>query len=468
MTPRMTLARRYMLASFVILVLSAVGIGWWVGKQIERGVTHRTGATSALYVSSFVAPQLRGLAERSSLSPQQVTELDDLLQHTPLEREIVAFKVWGRGGRLLYSTNRDQMGRTFPVTASLRRAWAGEVSSRVSALEEAENVAERERSDRLLETYSPIYGTGTRTVVAVAEFYHRVDELEREITAAQRQSWLGVGLAFALAYLLLAGMVGRASDTIVRQQDQLREKVETLTRLLGRNRELASRVQLAANRTTALNERYLRRISAELHDGPAQQISLALLRLDSVAEHHAGGGELRVSGPDIPADVERMRLSLNHALAEIRTISSGLRLPELDRLTLAQTLERVVRVHERRSGTQVAVTRGELPEDASLPLKITLYRVVEEALNNAHRHAGGVGQHVRVTTQDGRLCLEISDRGPGLNGQRAGDGQEHLGLLGMRERVEGLGGTFRAESPPEGGTRIVAELPLEVTEHALD
>jgi len=76
-----------------------------------------------------------------------------------------------------------------------------------------------------------------------------------------------------LMYLLLAGFIGRASDTIGRQELALRDQVARLTELLAQNVELHERVRRAATRTTALNERFLRRISADLHDGSAQELS---------------------------------------------------------------------------------------------------------------------------------------------------------------------------------------------------
>src|SRR5205809_555232 len=84
-------------------------------------------------------------------------------------------------------------------------------------------------------------------------------------------------------YLLLGGIVRRGGQTIAAQQAELRDKVAQLTALLAQNEALSSRVRTTSARTTALNERFLQRISAELHDGPAQDLAFALLRLDSIA-----------------------------------------------------------------------------------------------------------------------------------------------------------------------------------------
>src|SRR5574338_1255632 len=79
---RATLAQRFMLASLIILIAGMTGIGIWIGNEIKNGVIHRTGATTALYVDSFVAPILQELGSAGSLSAQNHEQLDELLQDT--------------------------------------------------------------------------------------------------------------------------------------------------------------------------------------------------------------------------------------------------------------------------------------------------------------------------------------------------------------------------------------------------
>jgi signal transduction histidine kinase len=303
---------------------------------------------------------------------------------------------------------------------------------------------------------------GTGRVIAVAEFYQTVDDLQKEIAGASRRSWLVVGAAMLVMYVLLALFVRGASHTIQRQQIKLSDQVTQLTDLLGQNAELDERVRRAAARSAKLNERFLRRISAELHDGPAQDLGLALLRLDHVVDH-------TVASPDSgPADcqnnpeLENVQASLQRALTEVRAISSGLGVPQLENLSLEETVWRVVRGHERRTGSKVTVDMADLPLTSSMPVKITLYRVVQEALTNAYRHGGGVSQLVRIGVRDGILELLISDGGPGFDCSETSNWESHLGLAGMRERVESLGGQFYTESQPGKGVQVFARLALKV------
>ena len=109
----------------------------------------------------------------------------------------------------------------------------------------------------------------------------------------------------------------------------------------------------------------------------------------------------------------------------------------------------------------MAIDLDGTPERASLPVKITLYRLVQEALSNATRHAGGVGQAVALCYDAGRLHIEVSDAGPGFVDGGAAEWDKHLGLVGMRERVESLGGNFRVASVPGQGTKIMADLSVD-------
>ena len=233
-----------------------------------------------------------------------------------------------------------------------------------------------------------------------------------------------------------------------------------LTDLLAQNAALHERVRRAAARATALNERVLRRISADLHDGPVQDLGLALLRLDhtlALAEKPGLPEETRL----LTDDLEVIQSAIQRALAEMRALSAGMGVPHLNDLTLPQTLARAVHAHQRRTETAVTLDLDGTPERASLPVKITLYRLVQEALTNAYRHAGGMGQSVALCYDAGRLHVEVSDAGPGFVDGGAAEWDKHLGLVGMRERVESLGGNFRVASAPGRGTKIIADLTVD-------
>lgn len=456
----LNLSQRFRLASLVILLAGMAGIGAWVAQQVETGVVHRTGATTALYVDSFVAPQLQELASSDALQPEHAQALGNFIQNTPIGKEFVAFKVWNTRGQLLFSTDKTPVGRTYPMHEGLLRARLGTVFSEVSPLDQVENAPLAASHSQLLETYSPVWLSGTDKVIAVAEFYQLTDELDAEIRVLQVRSWMVVGLAMLGMYLLLAGFVGRASNTITSQGIELDRKVRQLTALLSRNRELHDRVKRAAASVALLNENYLRRIGSELHDGPAQDLGLALLKLDAAAGELEARAAARVD-QGILRQLGEAQTSVANALKEVRGIAMGASLPQLADLDLRETVQRVVLAHQRSTNTKVALDIEDLPDQVALPVRITVYRLIQEALNNAFRHANGLGQQVRVVGQGAELVVEVSDSGPGFHPEAAAEADRHLGISGMRERVQSLGGLLEIESQPGMGTKVVAHLPFK-------
>ena len=449
-----SLARQFLLASLLVLLINGLIIGIWIGRQIESNVIHNAGIDTALFVDSTIAPYMQSHADQHPLNTTETAALDRHFGAGPLRERIVAIKIWALDGTILYSPNRQLTGQRFAIDADLREALNGQINANMSDLRDPENIFERQHWSRLVQVYVPVREGTSGKVIAVAEFYQLPDVLERDITAARLRSWEVVVALTLATYLLLAGIVGRGSRTIDRQQRTLNEKVIELSALLDQNRALSERVRQAAGRTTTLNEQALRRISADLHDGPGQTLGLALLRMDSLS--------LCCGDTEDFAIVES---AVQDAMREIRAISAGLLLPELETLTVVEVVERAVREHERRSGTTVTVDVRNVPQHSPLPVTITLFRSLQEALSNATRHGGGVGVAVRIWVEAEQLCLAVSDQGPGLSAT-PGLERPHLGLAGMRERAQMLGGDFQLRSEPGHGTAVEMCWPLTMKEEA--
>jgi signal transduction histidine kinase len=221
--------------------------------------------------------------------------------------------------------------------------------------------------------------------------------------------------------------------------------VTQLTGLLTQNEQLHNRVSRAAARTTALNERFLLRIAADLHDGPGQDLALALLRIDELADVCAACSVSLVKRNAANDDFRTIQSALRSALTDMRAILAGLRLPEIKKLSVAETVDRAVRDYEHKTGAAVELAVSDVPIEAPLSIKIALYRILQESLANGFKHADGASQQVGITGNENQLIVEISDEGPGFN-KRDVLSDEHLGLVGMRERVEILAGTFEVKS----------------------
>jgi len=208
---RLSFAGQFVVLSLAILTIGMLTIGLWVQSAIEQVVINRTAGVTALYVDSFVSPLVQELPGRGELSATERADLDRLITRTPLGSQVVSFKIWSRGGEILYSPNPELVGRTFEMSDELQQAFAGEVVSEVSDLTDPENEYERANWETLIETYAPIRSEGSGAVFAVSEFYQLPDSLQAEVRSAQVRSWAIVSIATVVMYLLLVGMVRRAT-----------------------------------------------------------------------------------------------------------------------------------------------------------------------------------------------------------------------------------------------------------------
>ena len=450
---QLSLAERFALTGGVVMLLGMAVIGSWVASRIEDGVTRNTANATALYVESVIAPLSQELTRSDDLSPRAVRALDEVLANTSLGQRVVSFKLWREGGRIIYATNPDLAGQVFPPTDDLRAAWSGHVVANFEGLGDDEDAPERATGIPLLEIYSPIREVWSGDVIGVAEFYEEASDLKSNIFAARLESWLVVGAVTATTAAALFGIVLGGSRTIERQRVVLEARVGELAMLAAQNEALRLRVQRASSRATELNERYLRRISAELHDGPAQLVGFAALRVESIEDEADQGRRAE--------EARKIRSSLSDALRDLRSICRGLALPEIDGMSLSELLDSAVAAHRHR--TQAAVTldlEGDLAAD-ELPrsLRICVYRFVQEGLNNAYRHAGDIPARVCAEVSEGVLFLAVEDEGPGFTDTQSR--LEGLGLSGLRDRVESLGGAFRIESRESGGARIAMRIGLD-------
>ncbi len=449
--PRVTLAGRFLAANLAILVGGGLVVGVWIGNTLERGIVDRTASVTALYVESFVEPHLQDLASGGSLQPSSVAQLDSLLEAGPLRQLVVSLRVWTPGGTIVYGSLPELVGQTLPVKDELEQAFDGVVTADFSDLTSPENSVERRYWTRLLEMYVPVRASGSDRIVAAVEFYQLPDAIDREVRDARLASWGTVAAAISLSFLLLYGIVKQGSDTIRRQEKALERQVGELSTLLDQNAALNERVRAAAERNTTLNEQSLRRISGHLHDGPGQTLSLALMRLDAIKTRSD-------ALPPATGELEEVQRALQDAMRDMRAIAAGLRMPELTGLTVPEIALRAVQDHARRTGLPIDLETVAAPDQVALPVKIALFRALQELLSNATRHGGG-GARVTLAGDGQFVALHVADSGKGFDVQRLAS-VSGLGLAGMREQAELLGGDFEISSSPGAGTDVRVRWPL--------
>jgi signal transduction histidine kinase len=198
-----------------------------------------------------------------------------------------------------------------------------------------------------------------------------------------------------------------------------------------------------------------RKIARELHDSVGQY--LAGLKM-SLSQLNSTKAVLPVAADWLPETIQMT----DRAIGEIRTISHLLHPPLLDELGFESTAKWYVEEFAKRSGTKVELEIGGIVERLPRGIELALFRALQEALTNVHRHASATLVDVIVSCTDGKVILEVSDNGKGipprtLNQFRAG-GAAGIGLAGMRERLAELRGSLEVESSP-AGTKVKATLP---------
>ena len=454
-----SLATQFAVAGGVVMLVAMMLVGRWVSMRIEEAVVRNTANATAQYMESFISPLSQDLAKFDSLSPVARQAIDEIFTNTPLGKRVVSFKLWKGNGLVVEASDKSIVGKTFEVDDDLKLAWSGQVAASFSGPTDAENAAEQALGVPLLEIYSPIREVWSGKVIGVAEFYEIGTELEAELRDARLNSWLAVALVMFLIGASLYAIVLRGSRTIDSQRAALTSQLQRLTELSDHNTTLRRRVQNAAARASAQNDQSLRQVGADLHDGPAQLMGFAALRLDAIRGV--------VADPAAKADLTSVESAVKDAIKELRTIARGLSLPQIEQRPLDELVRSLAEAHAARTETSVAVVCTLPPDRPFSPaVKITIYRFVQEGLNNAWRHAAGAGQSVELTLKAGVLMLTVSDKGPGFGSTpsletRPSEDGSGMGLSGLQDRVESLGGSFERLSPPGGGAAIRMTLDMK-------
>jgi signal transduction histidine kinase len=235
--------------------------------------------------------------------------------------------------------------------------------------------------------------------------------------------------------------------------EQMRRLADTVDRLLDGLAADRERMRQLASQVIAAEDAERARIARELHDSTAQSLA-ALSFLLAAAARDAADVELK-------SRLEDAKVLTSGILDEVRGIAHGMHPRVLEDLGLVSALEGLARSTREHNGIEVSLD-GERLLDVEVPRRVAgaLYRVGQEALTNAARHAGASRVAMSLGVVNGRAVLEVVDDGRGFDVARAKEGRAGMGLFSMRERVALVHGDVTIDSAPGRGTRVVATVPL--------
>jgi signal transduction histidine kinase len=286
------------------------------------------------------------------------------------------------------------------------------------------------------------------STLAIADTIRSVNQqqlMRRDEELLAKFSGVRGQLLLSLLVMLLVGLGQAVFSTahLLKMEKQTLKHLDEMTEARQELKDLSAKLV-----ATQENER--KSISRDLHDAVGQSMSAVQFELHDLAV------ALRPYDPQLRERVHHVRESVENSLAVIRNMALLLRPSMLDDLGLAAALGWLGREISRLTGVRIQVQADDLPADLPDEHKTCIFRIVQEALHNVQKHANANAVEITVRASDAWLVLTVQDDGRGFQQGRA----HGLGLTGMHERAESLGGSVKINSGPGKGTLIEVALPL--------
>jgi signal transduction histidine kinase len=236
----------------------------------------------------------------------------------------------------------------------------------------------------------------------------------------------------------------------------LRKSARHYAELLAQSRRLQEQLRHLSHQLLSAQEEERKRISRELHDEIAQTLASINVRLGALKEGAA------TSTKDLQKKIASTQRLVEKSVDIVHRFARELRPTVLDDLGLIPALNSFARALAKRTHLHIHLKIFAAVEDLDNVKRTVLFRVAQEALTNVVRHAQASRVELSIQRHSGTVCMNIKDDGRSFQVQRVLHARRNhrLGLLGMRERVEMIGGRFGIESAPGRGTTIRAEIPL--------
>ena len=239
-------------------------------------------------------------------------------------------------------------------------------------------------------------------------------------------------------------------------EESLRKTEEHYGQLLEQSRQMQEQLRLLSRQLLLAQEEERKKISRELHDVVAQTLTGINVRLATLKK------EAALDTKGIERNIARTQRLVERSVSIVHRFARELRPTVLDDLGLIPALHTYMKHFRAETGIRVSLSAFAAIEQVSDDRRIVLYRVAQEALTNVARHAQASRAEVKIQKLEGAVCMAIEDDGKGFLQERVfhANKGKRLGLLGMRERLEMVGGTFTVTSAPGKGTTALAQIPL--------
>lgn len=449
---RLQLEVQFIIITSIVVLAQVLALGVWTTRTLENAVIEGGGTVGAKYLETFVAPLVpHDDWQDGEISPETEAKLDKLFENSILAEHVMAMRIWNRDGTIFYPSSLRNVAKG-EISASLAKALDGKIAAGYGDLHHSSEPAESVEQEDAIEVYAPLVRGSDGTVVLVGEFYENPEYLKSAL-ATQWVSSTAIITIVTVPMLIALFVIARwASGIIGRQYAAFRTSLEQAIKLSTQNRHLRIQAETLRLEAGKSNEMILDQIGCDLHDGPLQVLTLIRLRLSDL-------GSRLTRRSLYKQELSKLDELLSQAMDDLRNLSAGLVLPEIERMKLGEAIAFAGHRHADMTGTSVAVS-GQLPDfGPQAHLNICAYRFVQESLMNAHRHAQGTELRVRYHAYRNWIVLAVANTGqmPKVIEERALK-RIKLGGLTKKRRVQAFGGKLRSFTRA-GGTVVVAFLP---------
>lgn len=418
-----------------LLVAGIVGLaGSLVSKRIaEQQAVHDVAQLTDVLADSVVQP---AITDPMSSDPAEARlVLGPIVRNQLLSDSLVRVKLWTPSGTVLYSDQASLIGQRFALEPDAQAALtAPRTEAGISDLRRPENRLERSEG-KLLEVYRPVWTPNGQPLLFETYFRYQT------VSARSHELWRGFGgiMLSSLAALLLLMM-------------------PLVWALFSRGRRARVQREQLMRRALTASEEERRRIAATLHDGVVQQLAAASFTAAAHTEHAAARGDR-----ELAASLGTVAGTVRDSIAGLRSLLVDIYPPSLRTSGLAVALRDLARTVGGGGATAVHTDiDAEAADGLAVPAQEAAFRVAQEGLRNASRHAGASRLMLRLRTLDAHwVMLEIHDDGSGFDASTAsiGNPEGHFGLQLMADAAQRAGCRLELASAPGAGTRIRMELP---------
>ena len=363
-----------------------------------------------------------------------------------------AAELWGRRP-VLGETNARYCGsfKLFrPDGSPIRPAdcpMAQVLESKISEARDQEVIIERPDASRLscVVNIRPLKNQCGEVTGAINCFYDITERKAVEVAERRLE--------------VLAASNQKLEAEIARRQvveASLKQSEQQQTLLLEQSRSMQEQLRDLSRKVLQAQEDERKRISRELHDVIAQTLTGINIRLATLKK---GAG---LNPKNFDRDIERTQKLVENSVNIVHQFARELRPAVLDDLGLIPALLSFLKNFTTETGVKAHLTAFAGLEQLDTARRTILYRVAQEALTNVSRHARATRVEVTIQKLAGGICMKINDNGKSFSADRVlnAKGRKRLGLLGMRERLEMVGGRFDIKSAPGQGTTVTAEMPF--------